>query len=295
MRKLFLTIGVLIAVLIILTGCNEKTEKSGEFKIVSSFYPMYILTKNIAEDIDGVEVYNMADKMVGCMHNYTLTTSDLVKLETANALITNGLGIENFIDKVTETYSKINIITASKGITELLIDEHDGESSEANAHVWLSINKYLAEIENVKNGLIEIDNSHRNEYEKNAERYKEKITELKAKIDNQNLERKKCISFSEALAYLSEDFNLEIFTIETDHEHNGLSAETMKSIIDYVKTNNIKNILIDSSTADNNAKTVANETGAKIYLMNSALSGEKNNDEYIKAMEENLKLVESME
>ena len=293
--KKVLIIGILITIVIAMVGCSPKESKNEKLNIVASFYPMYILTKNIAGDIEGAEVSNMTNKIVGCMHNYTLTTSDLVKLENADVFVVNGLGIENFIDKVVNTYSKINVITATEGIEDLVADEHEEDTSSVNAHVWLSISKYLQEIENVKNGLINIDREHENKYEQNAENYIKQVKNLKSKINNKNLERKKCVSFSEALAYLCEDFNLDIFTVETDHEQNGLSAEVMSSIIEYIKANDIKNIIIDSSIADNNAKTVANETGAKIYIMDSGLNGTFDNDAYIKTMEENLKLVESME
>ena len=290
MKKVLLTIAILITTLITFTGCEQKQENSSDLKIVTSFYPMYVLTKNIAGDIDGVTIRNMTARTVGCIHNYTLKASDLVNLEGANIFIANGLGIESFTSKIMDTYSKINVITAGENINDLIVEEN-----EINAHIWLSIEKYIMELENIKNGLIKADSLHKEEYEKNAQTYKNNLEKLKEEITRKNLKKKKCVSFSESLAYLAEDFNLDILTIETDHEQNGLSAETISEVIEYIKSNNVKSILIDSETAQNNAKTVEKETGAKIYIMNSCLSGEDDKDNYIKSMKENLKLVESME
>ena len=40
--------------------------------IVTSFYPMYIFAQNIAKDIPGVSVVNMADQSAGCLHQFQI-------------------------------------------------------------------------------------------------------------------------------------------------------------------------------------------------------------------------------
>ncbi len=203
--------------------------------------------------------------------------------------IFNGLGIENFIMKILLTYPEMIVINASQGIEDIIKDEH-----EENAHIWLSIDKYIKQVEIIKQGLMDNDSNHKNLYEQNANQYIAKLKELKKNIQSATKQEKKCLSFSESLAYLEESMNLKIKTIETDHEHNGLSAETLAEAIKYVKDNNIKNIIIDKQTSANNAQTVANETGAKVYVVDAVLGGAEEAD-YIKIMEDNLKIVESME
>ncbi len=44
----------------ILTGCTSNSEKNSDFKIVTSFYPIYTIAKNIAGNVDGVSISNMA-------------------------------------------------------------------------------------------------------------------------------------------------------------------------------------------------------------------------------------------
>ena len=43
-----------------------------------------------------------------------------------------------------------------------------------------------------------------------------------------------------------------------------------------------------------NAETLANETGAKIYKLDSGLTGETNNNAYIDKLEANFLVLESM-
>ena len=42
----------------------------------------------------------MAEQNVGCLHDYQLQTRDMVTLEGADALVINGGGMEQFMDKV---------------------------------------------------------------------------------------------------------------------------------------------------------------------------------------------------
>ena len=72
------------------TGCAAQT--NGQTTIVTSFYPMYVLTLNVTDGIDGVTVQNMAEQNVGCLHDYQLQTRDMVTLEGADALVINGGG-----------------------------------------------------------------------------------------------------------------------------------------------------------------------------------------------------------
>ena len=101
------------------------------FRIVTSFYLMYIATINITQGIDGVEVTNMTKPQTGCLHDYQLATGDLKTLEKADAFVINGAGMEAFLDKVVNQQKALKIIDASKDIPLL----KDGD--EENPHVVL--------------------------------------------------------------------------------------------------------------------------------------------------------------
>ena len=41
---------------------------------------MYIIALNLTKDAKNIELNNMTDSSIGCLHNYTLTTNDLKKI-----------------------------------------------------------------------------------------------------------------------------------------------------------------------------------------------------------------------
>ena len=103
---------LLLVLSVALVGCGG-TDKPAEkktvepFRIVTSFYPMYVATINITDGVDGVEVYNMTKPQTGCLHDYQLMTEDMKTLEKADAFVINGAGMEDFMDKVTEQQKKV--------------------------------------------------------------------------------------------------------------------------------------------------------------------------------------------
>ena len=144
---------------LLFSGCAAQTD--GQKVIVTSFYPMYILTQNVAAGIDGVTVQNMAEQNVGCLHDYQLQTRDMVTLEGADALVINGGGMEQFMDKVMTLREDLSVIDASEGIEMLPSasehdhddhDDHDHEGEVMNAHVWLDPSLAMVQVRNIAEG-----------------------------------------------------------------------------------------------------------------------------------------------
>ena len=85
MKKIGITI--LVSIMIIVVGymivkkIEEPRQDNGEkFKIVTTFYPIFIMTSNITQGAQNIELVNMADINSGCLHDYTLSTQDMKKL-----------------------------------------------------------------------------------------------------------------------------------------------------------------------------------------------------------------------
>lgn len=89
--------------------------------------------------------------------------------------------------------------------------------------------------------------------------------------------------------------NLDIYTVKTDHEQSGLSAETISSIIEYMKQNDVKIIITSKDANDKNAEVIAAETGAKIYKLDTGINGQMDKDAYLATMEYNIEQIKTME
>ena len=137
-KKYIIGIVVIICIIIaiIILNLNKNTDQDdGKYKIVTTFYPIYIMTANITQGAENIELVNMADINTGCIHDYTLNTEDIKKIEKADMIIQNGLGLESFLDEITTNNSKIKIVNTSENITDLI-----QENNEINPHVWSYLN-----------------------------------------------------------------------------------------------------------------------------------------------------------
>ena len=298
MKKYLKYIIAIIVVVLIITAIailninrnKQKEQKSNTTKIVTSFYPMYIIAENLIDGANNVELENMADVNVGCLHDYTLMTEDIKKVEEADIFISNGLGMESFIDKLIEANSDMKVIDSSKNIKNVMIYE-----GETNPHIWTSIDNYILQVQTIANELKEYNPENKSIYEENEQIYVDELEKLKNRLDKEikKLEGKKAVCLNEAFEYMGEELGVELLTVKTDHEESTMSAEMLKNIIDIVKEENIDIIIIDKNDNKSNAETIANETGAKIYELNSGLTGNLDKDAYIKQMEENIDILKN--
>lgn len=280
---------MIVAVWIIGKRVGEpKQESKAQFKIVTTFYPIFIMTSNITQGAQNIELENMADINAGCLHDYTLSTQDMKKLEKADVIVQNGLGLENFMDKILNTYSEIKIIDSSKGITSKI-----EENGEVNNHIWTSLSNYILQVEEIANRLSEINPENKEVYKQNKDRYVKELKEMQEKYQTEltNLKGKKAICLNEAFSYLAKVVDLEIISVETNHEESSLSAEKMKELIETMKEENIKSILVDKEDNLKSAQTLANETGATIYELHSGLTGSTEMNSYLQLMQENLEIL----
>lgn len=278
-KSLFFLFAFCILIILILTGCASKTSKNNKEKIVTSFYPMYIIGINLTKNIEDVVVDNMTDTTIGCLHNYTLQTSDLRKIENANIFIENGFGLEHFMDKITRSYPNLKLIDTSKAELETVTDEED-----INGHVWNSIENYKKQVNYICDRLSELDAKNSEKYIQNAKEYINKINKINT-YRSENTEY--VISCNEALIYLLNEANLQVIPVYTDHDESSLSGGKLAEIIDQAKQKNVKAIFVDKNDNLKNAELIENETGIKIVKLDACLTGDNNTDSYINAMEYN--------
>ena len=279
---------IILIVLLVLLNINRQKEEeqvSNSKTILTSFYPIYIIAENITEGAQNIELVNMADVNVGCLHDYTLTTEDMKKIENADIFIMNGLGMENFIEKALETNNNMNIIDSSSEIENVIQDDE-----ETNAHIWTNLENYIIQVKNISNGLINQDSENAEIYQANTDKYINELDSLKEEYEKslEKLNGTKAISLNEAFEYLGQELGIDMTTIHTDHEESTMSAEMLSSIIDQVKNENINMIIVDKDDNKSNAETIANETGAKIYELNSGLRGSTDKNAYIEQVKENM-------
>ena len=284
------------------TGCAA--QKDGQTTIVTSFYPMYVLTLNVTDGVDGVTVQNMAEQNVGCLHDYQLQTRDMVTLEGADALVINGGGMEQFMDKVMTLREDLPVIDASEGI-EMLPSvsehdhhdhddhDHDHEGEVMNAHVWLDPSLAMVQVRNIAEGLANADPEHAEAYRSNAEAYILKLEQLKADIAEQlaPYAGREIITFHEAFTYFADAFGLHVAGVIATEPGEEPSTRDIADTCDLVNTLGIRTLFVEPQYPQKAAQTIARETGASIYTLDPCVSGDGSMESYENIMRENARVL----
>jgi len=296
-RFKYVLCAMLVAFSLLAVGCGGQEpqgtgKKEGEFVIVTSFYPMYIDVLNLTDGVEGVKVVNMTKPQTGCLHDYQLTTEDLKTLESADAFVVNGAGMESFLDKVTSQQKDLKIIDASRSDKINLLK--DGE--EENPHVWLSVTYAIEQVKAITSQLCEADPKHERQYKDNAMAYVEKLSDLREEMHSEldSLPHKEIVTFHEAFPYLAKEFRLKIVSVIEREPGTEPAPKELEELIEQVRALPVKVLFTEPQYSPTAAETIARETGAKLYKLDPVVTGEATpeaKDAYLSAMRENMKVL----
>lgn len=301
MKSKIIAVCILVVVIVttIILAINVNEEKSSKFNIVTSFYPMYVATLNVTDGIDQVAVTNLTQETTGCIHDYVLTTSELVALAKADVLIINGASMESFIDKVVSNFDTLDIIDASNGVEIIHEGCEEGHSShneneehnhETNPHIFVSVKNYIKQVQNICDELIKLDSTNKEKYEENTQQYIVKLEELEQEINSTlaTLSSKNIVTFHNTFDYFANDYGLNVVGVIENEHGKTPSAGEIASLVKDIKQNNVKAIFVEPEYSVKIVDTISKETGVKVYMLNPVTSGENNKDEYVNIMKYNL-------
>ncbi|HPS57445.1 MAG TPA: metal ABC transporter substrate-binding protein [Spirochaetota bacterium] len=281
---------VLVAFLIPVSCKKENAAPAGDiFTIVTSFYPVYIIARNVAGSIDGVKVINMTRPVTGCLHDYSITSADMKYLEDAGILLVNGAGMESFMDRISDRYPGLKTAEISGGIK--LVEYNKIE----NPHVWVSVSNAIIMTRNCAEVLAAADPAHAAQYRKNAGSYTAKLEVLKKEMDAAlaPFRGRSIITFHEAFPYFAQEYGLVIAAVIEREPGSEPSAKELADTIDLVKKSGIKALFTEPQYPSSAADTIAAETGAAVYVLDPAVTGDDSTDAYINIMKKNLMVLEA--
>lgn len=271
----------------LLVSCTATSKRElNQLRIVTTFYPIYIATINITKDVPGVSVMNMTKTQTGCLHDYSLTPTDMKTLEKADILVINGAGMESFMGKVIQEFPHLKVIEASKNI-ELL---KDAGSGEPNPHVWVSISGAISQLDNIANELSVLDPLRKQLYQDNAKIYKGKLDSLRNKMHRELKEIKtnEVITFHEAFPYFAKEFQFSISAVIEQEPGLEPSPKEMVRLIQKIQKLPSKIVFVEPQYSSKTATILATETGASIYELDPVVTGDGSLVSYLKIMEHNL-------
>ena len=238
-------------------------QAEAKFKVVTTFTVIQDIAQNVAGDAATVE---SSTKPGAEIHEYEPTPKDIVKAQSADLILWNGLNLERWFERFFQNIKDKPAVVVTEGITPLSI--YEGPYKDApNPHAWMSPSNALIYVENIKNALVKYDPQNADTYQKNAAAYAEKIKQLdkplREKLSQIPADQRWLVTSEGAFSYLAKDYDLkEGYLWPINAEQQG-TPQQVRKLIDLVKKNHIPVVFSESTVSAKPAQQVAKESGAK--------------------------------
>ncbi|MBN1073192.1 ABC transporter substrate-binding protein [Clostridium botulinum] len=289
-KRFFLTLSCILMSLFII-GCsnsnstnesNKVNDDSKKLQVMVSIYPLKEFTEKIGGD--KIEVTCLVPENME-PHDYEPKTKDFEKLMNSDIFIYNGLGMEHWIDSVNNVVSddKVLKVNSSDGI------DVRKEGELVDPHSWLSLIQVQKQCENIKDALISLDETNKDTYEENYNKFKKELQSLydeySAKFND--LSQKDFITGHAAFGYLCRDFGLTQKSVENLYGEGEPTPKELENLVNFCKENNKKVIFSESLASPKVSETLASEVGAEVVPIYTLESSEDDMS-YLDAMKSNL-------
>ena len=255
--------------------------------IAATTLPIYTFTARLCEGTP-LTVTRLVTESVSCLHDYTLQVEQMKAIQGAKAVVISGAGLEEFLEDA--LHDAACIIDASESLS-LLEGEHQhdhdhGHVHEEDPHIWLSPENAKVMAHNICHGL-----SH--EFPQYADVFEANLHSLEAELDalqaygEDTLESLSCrelITFHDGFSYFAESFGLTILEAVEEESGSEASAHQLIELCQLVQQHRLPAIFIEANGSVSAADIIAAETGADLYTLDMAMSG----DDYFAIMYHNI-------
>jgi ABC-type Zn uptake system ZnuABC Zn-binding protein ZnuA len=260
---------LLLAAAILLAACEPKASPapSSAPVIVASTSILADIARNVAGD--RLEVASLLP-LGADPHEFQSTPAGVQRIAGSRAIVINGLDYEGFIQPLLESAGgEHRIITASEGLPLLKMDGGTGGGAP-DPHMWLDPARVIGYVENIRDGLAELDPEGAAIYEANAQATINRLRELDSWI-SQQVEtipsgRRLLVTNHEALGYFADHYGFSVIgtIIPSVSTAAGTSARELVAVIDGIKAAGAPAIFVGRLENADLARQISAETGAVV-------------------------------
>ncbi|SEL73542.1 manganese/iron transport system substrate-binding protein [Bosea lupini] len=232
-------------------------------RVVTTFTVIQDIAQNVAGTAAIVESITKPGAEI---HDYQPTPLDVVKAQSADLVLWNGMNLERWFEKFFDNVKNVRSAVVTDGIAPMGIKDGPYEG-KPNPHAWMSTASALVYVENIRKALADADPANAATYAKNAADYATQIkaidAPLRARLDKVPAEKRWLVSSEGAFSYLTRDYGWrEAYLWPINSDEQG-TPQQVRRLIDLVRKNKIPAVFSESTISDRAAKQVARETGAK--------------------------------
>lgn len=214
-------------------------------------------------------------------HGFQPKPQDTAHVAEAGLVFVNGLGLEEFLDRLLQSAGgSARIVAVSDGVQTRTGEAHEGGTHEGiDPHVWMDPNNVRVWTRNIAAALSELDPANAAAYQANAEAYDRSLQALDAwaqgQIDKIAPQNRQLVVDHDAFGYLAQRYGLEtVGTVVPGYSTmSAPSAQELARLEDAMRELGARVVFVDSTVNPTLSERVAADTGAQlVFLFTGSLS-----------------------
>jgi len=257
-------------------------------RVLTSFLPMEIFTRNVVGDTPGVTVESMLPASMGCPHDYALTPGDMKKIASADLFVANGFGMEEFLgEPVRRANPKIRVVESARAVLPIHGEHGRGE---INPHTWVSPRNAILQVREIEKALSAARPVSANAFRRNADSYVFRLSALAAEFEAaaKTFRRRNIVTFHNVFDYLARDLGLTVVgEIETAPGQEP-SAGEIRKLSRTIRERKVPVVFSEPQYSPKLAEALAREAGVPVRVLDPVATGSPALTAYEDAMRRNL-------
>lgn len=288
-----------------LSACGGSATPSGKPTAVATIFCYYDALRSIGGDKINASLL-LPPRTTP--HEYDPTIQAKSQVQAARLIVSNGLGLDTWIDKLADGNTDALRLVISKAVPVELL--HTVETSledptaappngaktpaedvsQGNPHIWLDPTVQEAAAEKIRAALTQIDPPNTAYYRARADEY---IGQIKA-LDQEfqaaaaNFGRREFIGFHSAYDYLAHRYNLKQIAALEEYPEQGITPAQAQRVITLIKQKQIAVIFTENALPSKDADLIVRQTGVKLAVLQPLETYDDPKDTYVSLMRQNL-------
>ncbi|MDO4551113.1 MAG: zinc ABC transporter substrate-binding protein [Planctomycetia bacterium] len=275
--SIFLSTGLIL--LLSIFGCTPAEHpKSEKLQVYTSFYPIYDFVSKIAQE--KADIYNLIPPGTE-VHHWEPSPTEMMRLETADVLFYNGLGMEPWLEKIRASLKNKNLKFICLS-TDVKLQEggcshehhgahcHHRHDKNSDPHIWLRPLNAKKMLENIKNAFCQMDKDNDTFYTANYEKWANECMLLDTEFRNRltPLPQKDIIVSHQAFGYLCHEYGLTQIAVEGLSPASEPTPSRMAEILQMAKKHKVRVIFFEDQANPKVAQELAKTLGATTDVLN---------------------------
>lgn len=260
----------LLAIIISFLSCKLIANTEMPIQVVTSFS----ILENLVAELGGeqVEIVNLVGRNSDA-HVYRPKPSDAIAIANADLVIMNGLGFEGWMSRLVENNGQASKkLIASTGVKTLVSD------NEVDPHAWQSFYNIKIYSNNITQALIEANPKFKDLFTQRNQVFLNKVNDLQQhmtqKINAIPKGQRLVVTSHDAFLYLGREFGIKFIAPVGFNTDMDPSAGDVATLIDQIKSQNVKALFVENISNPRLLKQIASETAVAVggSLYSDALS-----------------------